>query len=1119
MGTVLRLHQEADNSITDWTGGENRMYGPDVIEQIVDPSGATAKKEITSIPSPFARIDLAKNAFEIVSSKLEGNTIYHKMVSDCLDIGEILFNYDMFSKDVKIIKWDKKSEIQKLEDSEDEVKQILGRTLRMYLEQDKETYNFDKMDAFFLLGYQGRGCKGSIDIIGATSPRTLFFSSANDLSYLSEYLKAPGKDKPFDDEYTPLYKRDFEYQKFLYALVESVGSQNFAKLFPELNKYMKESLRHLNDAQKDELRSMDNTSVDKFPELSINGDDVEVLGIKLHKGKGIGLEELQSDFRIKSTKCSGKKPLVLPVVAGNKYGTLKYVTDNWQDDYHAPYEDRKKVEERVLPHTAAKYPYLTISDFLTPTILNMPFDLADNYFDGNITDKRKSFLLPLTEKFFDYFTPEELMNTMLGGKPMIEMSPLPAGGINVTLRIPVQGNAYVEYLRTYYNTSSPNIKDNEGNVVECRFGLGVMPLVDLKKSLAAPFYRIAFFSKDRGCSLRFASDDVVRVKSHVVRREFDNTKDICSVESYVLENVFDRIYVDSSTVSNVIVPIFKKVGSTTKYTFAVDFGTTNTHIEYSTDGSNRSQAFEITKEEIQMARMHKGYKEDKDIQYAFEDAFVPQTIGADGSDYLFPMRTVFAENDKIDYKKQTDSLADGNIPFRYEKAAVPRYNKIKTDIKWSNKEVDRVRLYLDNLFLLMRNKVLINGGDLGSTKVIWFYPVSMTRARVEQFTLIWKELYVKYFGPAVDKNLVQVSESVAPYNYYAIRGAKLNVVTIDIGGGTTDVYVVQDKKPVMLSSFRFAANAIFGDGYNDVPEDNGFVRTFSKTIYDTLVSNAPTTSDLLDAYALIKKTDVSQDIAAFFFSLASNKTIRDNNIPLDFLGSLSRNDKMKYIFIIFYGAILYYVANMMKAKGLELPHTLAFSGNGSKTLHVISPSNDTIADFATKIFERVYGTRYSGTNLEVKIDDEPKLATCKGGIAYNQDLEFDDVNNLKTSLLGVDSSTFVNGVTYKQLQSNDQIVEGVAKAVEEFIDFLFEINNENKSYFANVLGVDAPLAKEVQEICKSNLLINTKMGRDAMIEEIQSWNADIDSEVEETAFFYPIVPMLSKLASKIADKD
>ena len=137
----------------------------------------------------------------------------------------------------------------------------------------------------------------------------------------------------------------------------------------------------------------------------------------------------------------------------------------------------------------------------------------------------------------------------------------------------------------------------------------------------------------------------------------------------------------------------------------------------------------------------------------------------------------------------------------------------------------------------------------------------------------------------------------------------------------------------MLSSFRFAANSIFGDGYNFASETNGFVNAFKGDVLNILNSNEGM-ADIKAAFETIQNRYNSNDVIAFFFSLSMNKTIRDKNVPIDFLSMLSSNDKYKYVFIVFYGAILYYVANMMKAKGIALPQTLAFSGNGSKTLNV-----------------------------------------------------------------------------------------------------------------------------------------------------------------------------------------
>lgn len=1131
MGTVLRLHKEADNNIVDWTGDVNKVYGSDVIDQIIDPSGARADKEITSIPSPFARIDLAKSAFDIVATEnnLEGETIYHKMVSDCLDIGEIFFNYDKLSDKIDIIVWDKDIELEKLKKSNLQEHQILGQTLRMYLEQDAETYNFDRMKKIFLLNYKGPGSPALMNIIGATSPRTLFFSSANDLSYCSEYLKSSGKDRPFDSNYSPLYARDFKYQRYLYSLRCAYGEKKFAHDFPEFNNYLQASLRHLSDEQKDELYNLDKDSIKNYPVLSFDSNDVEVLDMKLHKGTALQQTDFVSDFKINSSLCTGKIPLVLPVREGNKYKDLTYITDTWQDNYSAPFVDSKSLGERILPHTADKYPYLTISDFLTPAIIGMPYELTDNFFDAKTSDpsqnkkpsenskeenkhKNKSFLLPLKDTFFKYFTIENLMSKMPDGKKMLEFTPVGSNSVEVKLRIPVQKGKYVEYSRIYYDGESDrDEKKNEGKVLNFKFGLGIMPLIDFAGLRAKPYYRVAFFSKNKDSKLSFAGKELCNIKSHVTRRV---AGEVCGIESYVIEEDFNRIFIDIEGVKNVAIPLFKKYGTATKFTFAVDFGTTNTHIEYSVDDSSASFPFNIKAADQQMQRMHMhmDYKRDKDIYYAFEDVFVPNTVG-DNDDYSFPMRTVFAESKDIDYRKQTESLADGNIPFRYEKATIPAYNKIKTDLKWSNDESQRVELYLDNIFILMRNKVMLNGGGLENTKIIWFYPVSMTRARCNMFSDIWKKLYKKYFGDNLTDNLIMMSESVAPYYYYKQKqGAKSNVVTVDIGGGTTDVFVVEDNKPKILSSFRFAANSIFGDGYNFSASGNGFVKTFKGDITGVLSANER--NDLLDTFYAIEREENSNDIIAFFFSLSGNETFKGTTIPVDFLDRLAKNDKLKYVFIIFYGAILYYVANMLKAKGLEMPQTLAFSGNGSKTLKVLSTDNATVAKFASMIFEKVFEKRYEGSVLDVIFENEPKLATCKGGIAMKDNLNFDQIEELQTSLLGVDGTTFATGIKYDNIKETE--LDKVAAEVTKCLDFLFEINDENRNFFINSLAADAGSIRTVKEICKEDLVEYTKQGLAKKIEELKSWGANEENEIEETLFFYPFVAMLSNLARKLS---
>lgn len=1125
MSKILRIYEEGGETSDDW--GKARKYGSDVIKKINDPAGLTAKKEITSIPSPFARIDLAKTAFKFVvdSGNLDGETIYHRIVSDCLDVGEIFFNFDKLTYEdpnthenmpmFEIVVWDRENEIEKLIKSRLREHRILGETLNMYLSQDAKAYNFDALKRFYLLKYNGPGHK-QMDIVGATSPATLFFSTANNLNRISLYICFGGNDRPFDNEFTSLHKRDFKFQKYLYALQKSFDG--FRSMFSEVSRYLDDNYNYLSDKMRNEidaLDALDNKGIDAYDEFAMAGNVVNVNGMPLRKyPKSLGI--IESDFAINSTICDGKRPLVLPVEAGDKYVDLKYVNDKWNKNYHAPYYDNRTMENRVLPETSEKFPYLTIGDFLQPTIVSMPYQLnVESFFDGNSNDDDQTFLLPLTDRFFEYFSADDLMGTVKDGhqtRKMVEMKPVGNGAVMVVLRIPIQKSRVIEYEKMYYKDVVEDGKS--GLVVEKRFGLGVFPLIDFRGIGQTPFYRIAFFSKSKDDELLFFEGKTdVDCKAHVVRREADRN---CSIESYVVEKAIDRIVFQSDGTCNVIIPKLLKPSGRSQFVFAIDFGTTNTHVEYAKDGESKTQPFDIGKEDRQMQRLHTSYSDsgDRDIEFAFDDVFVPDAIGGNGS-HSFPIRSVFSESKKINYNTQTNTLADGNIPFRYGMASNPLYNnKPVTDLKWSNDKdnAKRIEMYIENLFLLLRNKVLLNDGDLQATRIVWFYPASMTHARRNEFKGIWKRLYDRYFGGS---GLEMMSESIAPYYYYKQKkGAKSNVVTIDIGGGTTDVFVVEEglqETKRMLSSFRFAANAIFGDGYNFSSSENGFVNAFKGEVEKVFEDNKDKDgiSNLREAYKAILDSENSTDVINFFFSLTNNKVIKSNEIPYDFLLALSRDEDFKYVFIVFYGAILCYVAAMMKSQGYKLPQTLAFSGNGSKTLFALSDDETTIASFASRIFEKVFGQQYKDTSLNVVFDENPKLATCKGGIAVKNPISFDDLDGMKMSLLGTDDNTMASEIKYSSL--GEEHLKQVAAKVSGFIDGLFEIGKE-KSFFTNLFNASRKFHENAKSCCQNELAEYTKQGLQAKRKELEAWGTGDDVEIEETMFFYPLVAVINRLA-------
>lgn len=1130
MAKVFRPYNiQGNNSIIDWD--VSKSYGSKAISEIMDPEGATATKEITSIPSPFARIDLVKTAFkEVVDmvrqtphyEKLSSGkvcelisigtqnapTIYHKMVSEALDVAEIFFNHDRFSDKFEILVWDREIDL--------DTRSVLGKTLDRYLQSDADAYNFNRMNRIYMLNYIGPGRPSELNIVGATSPSTLFFSSANDLHYVAKNV-AFGQDRPFDNDYNPLFKRDFEFQKYLFAFRKANGGI-FARLFPEVNAYLDITYQCLSDKQKFEIDNLNENSVDIYDPITIGqkgADTLEILGMPFHKKTQAAVGSWSSDFEIASTIATGQRPLVLPVEAGNNYAKMRYTTDIWGNTNKAPYYDDEPLLSRRLPVVNETYPYLTVSDFLTETIVRMPYEInGDNFYDGGYRgragDAPSSYLLPLNDLFFNYFTSEELQKEVANGKKMLEIGETNSG-VKVTLRIPVK-RGFVEYTRVYFEGVSPNIENNDGALIDTKIGMGVLPLVRFPEGVNV-HYRIAFFDKGKNDATLacYSGNKEVEVK-RVIRAEKDLQGRGCSHEAYVVEQNFDRVKVRIGEAEGLIVPRFKTKGSSVKYTFAVDFGTTNTHIEFCTDSKSTPVPFCIKRDEVQIHKLHKLYT-DPDIRLAFEQDFIPDTIG-DGDKYSFPMRTVFAERTGIDYLQSPMPLVDGNIPFLYERDFTPNWNNIKTELKWGGVHERLLEMHLETLFILMRNKVVLNDGNLADTKIIWFYPASMTLAKINQFKRIWKDAYEKYFGSDSSKNIISISESKAPYQHFIkTMGAADEVVTIDIGGGTTDVFVVERQQDKMLLSFRFASNAIFGDGYNSNPSKNGFVGKYKNEFKGILEKNGMI--ELNAALSQIEEQQKSSDIIAFLFSLAGDKV--KGNKELDFMRTMAKDDKMRYVFIIFYGAILYFIAKTMKARGLMKPKTIAFSGNGARTLSILSDDMETVESFAKHIFDGVYGDKNG--KIEVLMEKNPKIATCKGGIEIPTPQPYDEIGQIKTVFVGND---FDRGesqtLTYGEI--TNEVKQEVVSVVKEFFGFLFDMHKANGDYLVNYLGASPDIFDWVRDFClgeEGSQLLEVSMEKGVRNKcEVDRMNDE--TALEETLFFYPLVVFLHDLAYDISKK-
>ena len=951
-------------------------------------------------------------------------------------------------------------------------------------------YNFECTDRFFLLIEKQTG-----EVIGATSPITLFFASP-DVNKFENVFKDIRQYPFFGKEPTALYDRDPNFIKYLYHLVD-LNKGCFHRLFPEVNEYIKKCNIKKSDIK---INSEDYTACkaedgwtckvhNNHITLKVIREDVYQKHIKE-----------QSDFVIKPTNHKHNEGDILPLILPNEPHdeTWTYTTegDNWPKENIFPLVKDIKYDKNTLPGRSENYPWLSIDDFFEDKIIKLPYFINTKHYW--FSEKQKiCYLLPLKPLFFEYFTFDDLKNKK---HLIIEIH---HKIIEFRLKIPVKKGS-IQFSKRY--------SEAKKNIQDLNFHLSVFPFV--KNDDYNLDYHVGILNDDEMepkreivCEFYSKGSKINIPEDYPLTRQERGKGDLSS--TYYKVTTFDFIVVGTDDARGMVIPdpddMITKNNPNKSIHYAIDFGTTNTHIAYQIENQgiksfDREQDFSFWRSLLNLEERND--KNPVKNEETYDEEIFPNSVASLKNDFEFPVPTALVHNrDVKDFGRDPRIIGEVNNFLLYNKTQNPSHLKLEIDIKWNKLEESSIRnvylftAYIEYLLILIKYRSLMMDIDQEKIKITWMYPESMSKEEIEKREKIWKMVYERVFSGSKENNLNSVSESLCPY-YYHRKNIKGKVLSIDVGGGSTDFAVFnKDESPEFASSIRFGGNALLGDGYSSEKyrsDKNGFV--------DMLINDDEGTKvvedykkDILGEGSSPDSVNYSIKLSNYLFSLPDKK--------FNYIGKLRNNNNLKPAFLTFFGSILYYSAILMKKNGSEQPEFILFSGNGSRLIEVIDPlkKKTKFEKFVKIIFDSVYGSKHN-EKISVEVSPDPKVLTCEGALMSDKGVE-----DIPIKIWIGDSDELEEKYDNRRDYGNVNN-EKIIHSIKTFFGTLDKAIDESNVW----QDTNKHLQKQFQEERVKNI-------EDYLIRGINS-DGLIEGKIEETLFFCPLIGVLNDLAQLTNDQ-
>lgn len=1011
-----------------------------------------SNKPGSSIPSIFGRMIFFRTALKNVRVGVLNVTgtvpVYDQIVSQWLDLLELIFNR---SRTLSLEQWNFSEQIDRLKKS--------GHTqLADTFDKHVKKYFGTQLTNIFIISD-----KKTKALIGGTSPYTIVFTSPNWKSGqpVQSLLQ---RQRPFREFMYRLYRALYDNtalpSKVKVRKISVTGITTYVEernatreILGGMLDYLGRCLAIDPDAS---LRSEINDLTGKYDLNMLYGQyppmqavvrdaehmddeierDISVVQLRSLTYDAAGNEQafpvvdiklitrspgnIQSDFFIDSDfhKSAFTTDLPLIIEKGSRYSNMHYYDNEmWDVNTMVPQVENREEAKRDMPGCPAYAPnWLTSVDFLEEKLISLPYAMSESKFRGvknvKINGMERSFLLPLKPKALKYLR----LDTLLRGLTFT-VDPA-ANTAEVKLEIPVRNNAGTVHntvcLSRRYKLATDVVTATEQGPMEEPVSIGI-----------SPFIRISDDSQNRyDVYLQYPTDDRLVENVDVEFFKAGSDKDFHSNDPLpvterrgdtegrfykVLNKSFDAVRLVMDNVGGMVFPDYDTPNlGALQYYYAIDFGTTNTHIAFITDRTGDSaksfDAEQIKKQAVYLAEkpdartyMAAGHTQEQYNQL-LRRLYGPQSHSTlidqaraffpnfEQDDYSFPIRTAAYEEQNI----KDDLFGCLSIGFRYPKEKLAN-SKYRTSLKWdlnSPRVADaatRASMFFEELLGMIRVHWLSNGdaSPRHTPTIILTYPLAMSNSA--QLNRLWAQAYAKVFGMnnlvEAQAKIKQLAESLAPAKTLIADGAMSSqgILNVDIGGGTTDIQYycrTGNSTVAKYNSVLYAGDDLWGCGSENVYFG---VRNVTQNVFTRFAD-----ANLASHSIQLGLDSIDYNTISLSGKEKINMLLRDQSHRFaDMVHDIDNgNSAARKVVMLHYAALMYHVANWIMADAqmsAKFPAVINFTGYGSKYIEMLfGQGHDADLTLYTRVLLEAFGVMNIPATFKVQFAENPKAVTAEG---------------------------------------------------------------------------------------------------------------------------------------------